>query len=75
MAKKYKVSDGRMVLELHPLRGGGYGVTSPDDPALITEATTVEDAFVMARDAAKSLARSRAKEKLEFTNRRKAKTA
>jgi len=45
------VSDGELVLFLWPADEGGYDVTSPLDPALITQAETVEDAFVMARDA------------------------
>ena len=34
---------------------GGYIVTSPLDPELITEAESVEDAFVNADDAARAL--------------------
>jgi predicted RNase H-like HicB family nuclease len=45
------VSDGELVLFLWPAEEGGYDVTSPLDPALITQAETVEDAFIMARDA------------------------
>jgi len=45
------VSDGELVLFLWPAEEGGYNVTSPLDPALITQAETVEEAFVMARDA------------------------
>jgi predicted RNase H-like HicB family nuclease len=36
-------------------------VTCPLDPALITEAETLEEAFVNARDAAHALKRSRVK--------------
>jgi predicted RNase H-like HicB family nuclease len=61
MAKHYVVSDGKLVLHLHPAEEGGYTVTSPLDPGLITEAETVEEAFVMARDALKALKESRAK--------------
>jgi antitoxin HicB len=49
--KHYTVSDGELVLFLWPAEEGGYDVTSPLDPALITQAETVEEAFVMARDA------------------------
>jgi len=49
--KHYTVSDGELVLFLWPAEEGGYDVTSPLDPALITQAETVEDAFIMARDA------------------------
>jgi antitoxin HicB len=49
--KHYTVSDGDLVLFLWPAEEGGYNVTSPLDPALITQAETVEEAFEMARDA------------------------
>jgi predicted RNase H-like HicB family nuclease len=49
--KHYTVSDGELVLFLWPAEEGGYNVTSPLDPALITQAETVEEAFDMARDA------------------------
>ena len=51
MSTHYSVSDGDVVLFLWPAAEGGYNVTSPLDPALITQAETMEDAFVMARDA------------------------
>jgi putative addiction module component (TIGR02574 family) len=44
------VSDGELVLFLWPAGEGGYNVTSPLDPALITQAETVEEAFLMAHD-------------------------
>jgi antitoxin HicB len=50
-----------MVLTLTPAREGGYVVTSPLDPELVTEAETVPEAFEMARDAVKSLRVARAK--------------
>ena len=58
MAKTYTVSDGELVLTLEPLLeedGGGYGVTSPLEPQLVTEAETIEQAFEMARDAIEGL--------------------
>ena len=61
MRKTYTVSDGKMALTLEPAVEGGYVVTSPLDPELITEAESVEEAFVMARDAQRALTRSRAK--------------
>ena len=61
MPKRYSVSDGRIVLYLSPAEEGGYTVTSPLDPALITQAETVEEAFVMAYDAQKCLRAARAK--------------
>ena len=51
MPKHYTVSDGELVLFLWPAEEGGYDVTSPLDPALITQAETLEDAFLMAHDA------------------------
>ena len=51
MPKHYTVSDGELVLFLWPTEEDGYDVTLPLDPALITQAETVEDAFIMARDA------------------------
>lgn len=59
--RRYTVSDGRLVLTLERAAEGGYIVTSPLDPELITEAETVEDAFDNARDAAKALRQSRSK--------------
>ena len=59
--KKYTVSNGKLVLQLEPAEEGGYVVTSPFDPALITEAETLEEAFENAADAAKALKQSRAK--------------
>jgi|GEM_PF-631875 len=60
-ATQYTVSDGTLVLTLEPAEEGGYIVTSPLDPELITEAETVEEAFVNARDAAEALRESRIK--------------
>jgi antitoxin HicB len=60
--KTYTVSDGELVLTLEVLPendGGGYGVTSPLEPQLVTEAKTIEDAFAMARDAIEALRESR----------------
>ena len=59
--KTYTVCDGRMTLILEPADEGGFIVTSPLDPSLITEAETVEEAFEMAYDAAQALKASRAK--------------
>ena len=43
------------------LEEGGYVVTSPPDPQLITEAETVAEAFENARDALAALAAFRRK--------------
>jgi antitoxin HicB len=63
MKKKnsFTVSNGDLVLQLESAEEGGYIVTSSLEPELITEAETLEDAFVMARDAIKALRTSRAK--------------
>lgn len=56
---KYTVSDGEMVLTLEPAEEGGFIVTSPLDPELVTQAETLEKAFANARDAAEALNESR----------------
>ena len=61
MRKQYTVSDGKLVLTLEVAREGGYVVTSPLDPELITEAESIEEAFANARDAARALRQARAK--------------
>jgi len=59
--KQYTVSDGKLVLVLNEAEEGGYVVTSPLDPELITEAETVAEAFENARDALKALRDARVK--------------
>jgi antitoxin HicB len=59
MKRKYTVSDGRLVLTLQEDERGWYTVTSPTDPAMITQARTIPEAFEMARDAFAALAASR----------------
>jgi antitoxin HicB len=61
MPRQYTISDGKLVLTLREAPEGGYIVTSPLDPELITEAESVEEAFANARDAQKALAVSRTK--------------
>jgi antitoxin HicB len=61
MVRRYTVSDGKRVLNLEEAEEGGYIVTSPLDPELITEAETIEEAFANALDASKALRQSRAK--------------
>jgi antitoxin HicB len=61
MAKRYTVSDGKLVLTVEEAEEGGYIVTSPLDPGLVTEAETISEAFENARDAMKALVRSRSK--------------
>jgi antitoxin HicB len=59
--KQYTVSDGKIVLILQEAEEGGYIVTSPLDPQLITEAETIKEAFENARDALAALSASRRK--------------
>lgn len=58
---RFTVSDGNLVLVLESAEEGGYVVTSPFDPELITEAETLEEAFQNAYDAAEALREGRAK--------------
>lgn len=63
MARKrrtFTVNDGTLVLTLEAADEGGYVVTSPMEPALQTEADTMEEAFEMAYDALKELRAVRA---------------
>jgi antitoxin HicB len=48
--KKYIVTDGELTLTLEAAEEGGYIVTSPFDPNILTQAETLEEAFEMARD-------------------------
>jgi antitoxin HicB len=59
MPARYTVSDGKLVLNLEAAEEGGYIVTSPLDPELITQAETLEEAFDNARDAAQALKQAR----------------
>src|SRR6266849_4336716 len=61
MKKAFTVTDWKLVLKLQPAEEGGYIVTSHLDPELITEAETLEEAFLNARDALRALRKSRAK--------------
>jgi len=61
MAKRYTVSDGKLVLTLEEAEEGGFVVTSPLDPELITEGETIAECFANARDAERALRASRAK--------------
>jgi antitoxin HicB len=66
--RAYTVSDGEIVLTLEPAKEGGYVVTSPLDPELITEAESLDEAFENARDAAKALMASRKKLAKQLAN-------
>ena len=59
--KQYTVSDGKVVLTIQEHEEGGYVVTSPLGPQLVTEADTIKEAFRNVRDASAALAASRRK--------------
>jgi len=59
--KKYHVSDGKLLLTLEEAEEGGYIVTSPIDPEVLTEAETIGEAFANARDVISGLVASRRK--------------
>lgn len=61
MAKKYTVSDGKIVITLEEAERGWFAVTTPMDPAVQTQAKTIPEAFEMVRDAMKVLQKGRAK--------------
>jgi hypothetical protein len=61
VTRRFVVSDGRTVVALAAAAEGGYVVTSPVDPELITRAETLDEAFEDVRDAGRALRRSRAK--------------
>jgi antitoxin HicB len=61
MSTRYTVCDGKLVLNLEDAEEGGYIVTSPLDPELITQAETIAEAFANARDAARALKQARLK--------------
>ena len=53
MAKKatqFTVTDGKLVLLLEPADEGGYVVTAPFNPDVLTQAENLEEAFENARD-------------------------
>ena len=49
-SQPFTVTDGELVLVLQPAEEGGYVVTSPFDPHILTQAETLEEAFENARD-------------------------
>src|SRR4051794_30584708 len=57
---RYIVTDGQMTLTLDVAEEGGYLVTSPFNPEVLTQADSLEEAFEMVRDAAKTMRESRA---------------
>jgi antitoxin HicB len=75
IGKKYTVSDGRLLLQLEVAAEGGYVVTSPINPELVTEAETVDEAFSNAKDALDCLARLRVALNRQLATRRPRKVA
>ena len=61
MGTRDTVSNGKLVLNLEAAEEGGYVVTSPLDPELITQGETIEEVFANARDAAQGLKQARLK--------------
>jgi predicted RNase H-like HicB family nuclease len=59
VGKKFKATDGKLVLELECAAEGGYVVTAPFEKGLITEAESIEEAFEMAYDALRELRAAR----------------
>ena len=49
-ATEFTVTDGKLVLRLEPADKGGYVVTSPFNPDVLTQADSLEEAFENARD-------------------------
>jgi antitoxin HicB len=70
--KRYTVTDGKLILTLEEAEEGGYVVTSPIDPGLTTQAESISEAFLNARDALAELhaARKDLRRKLQSTRRR-----
>ena len=64
--RKFTVTDGDLVLVLEPAEEGGFLVSSPLDPQLVTQAETLEEASENARDAREALQASRLKLKMQF---------
>jgi predicted RNase H-like HicB family nuclease len=78
MARKrvrYTVSDGKLVLVLEPAEEGGYVVTAPLNPDVLTQAETVEEAFENARDVIALFAEDQASERKATSRRRKQRTS
>ena len=54
------ISDGKLTMWLEEYPDGGLQVRSPVDSGLLTHASSIREAFVMARDALKALSQSQA---------------
>jgi antitoxin HicB len=68
------VSDGKLVLVLEPAEEGGYGVTAPLNPDVLTQAETVEEAFENARDVIALYAEDQASGRKAAPRRKRQKT-
>jgi antitoxin HicB len=62
-AKRYNVSDGKLLLTLEEAGRGWYVVTSPMEPGINTQARSIPEAFEMARDAMRLLRKHRASQR------------
>lgn len=66
---KYIVTDGELTLELErDEEVGGYSVTSPFNPDIITQGETLEEVFEMARDVIQMYKDYRAEQQSEPTD-------
>ncbi len=61
MARRYTISNGKLVLTLEEADEGGFVVSSPLYPGLWTQAESVREAFDNAADALKALIAARRK--------------
>ena len=61
--KRYTVTDGKLVLVLEVAEEGGFMVTCPFNPDVLTEADSLEEAFEMARDVITLFKKVRADER------------
>lgn len=70
--RSYLVTSGRMQLCLTEAREGGFVVTCPHDPALVTQAETIAEAFENAAVAARVLKLARVRLLRELRSKSKA---
>ncbi len=71
MAKRYTISDGKLVLTLEEAEEGGFVVSSPLYPGLWTQAESVAEASEMARDALETLTVARKSSRSSTTRRKR----
>ncbi len=69
-AKRYTISDGKLVLTLEEAERGWYCVSSPLEPSLQTQAKSIPEAFEMARDAMNELRKYRESKSARRSGRR-----